>query len=147
MACLAHPFDMAHTDPRFSQSSPSRRPNHRIEWSVVCRSTLKAIRAASPHASVTVPLLIFNRRLLRFHVHPLLHALLPRPPRLAGKHVGRAGIHAIWALFRLHGRQGRPLEGQKQSNGTRVGLLGRSGTYQVSFKYQSYPPAPRKVRK
>lgn len=82
----------------------------------------------SPPAPPPISPLISNLRLLRFHVHPLLHALLPRPARLFWQHVGGAGVHAIRALLRFHGRQGRPVERQKQSNGTRIGLISRSGT-------------------
>lgn len=129
LACLSCALlNSSQTEPRPFQSSPPRRPNHRIEWLVVRPFTHKVIRAAYPHASSPIIPLIHIRRLLRLHVHPLLHALLPRPARLFWHHVGCAGIHAIRTFLRLHGRQGCPVEGQEQFNGTRIRLFGRSGT-------------------
>ena len=91
--------------------------------------------------------LTLKRRLLRFHVYPLIHALLPRPARLLGQYMGRARVHAIRALLRLYGRQSCPVEGQKQSNGTGIGLFGRFGTWQFSLDQLILPAYTQSGRK
>lgn len=42
-------------------------------------------------------------RILRFHVHHQLHALLPWAARFIRPDLDCVGIHALWTVFRFHG--------------------------------------------
>ena len=45
------------------------------------------------------PLLTSLARLLRFHVHPLLHAVLFGFAPGLGEYMGGAGVYAVWAVL------------------------------------------------
>lgn len=56
---------------------------------------------------------VFPSRLLWYYVRLLLPQLLSRRTYLSWKCIRRAGLFAVWAFFRFHGRQGCALEEQE----------------------------------
>lgn len=61
-------------------------------------------------------------RLLRFYVHPLLHAILPRTSYIPYYYVDGSCPDALWPILRLHGRKGSAVEEKEQFDGPGIGF-------------------------